>query len=183
MILDSRWSFRTRVERPTRPWPRDPRGPGILEWRPEPDERVPHAGGVLPRRLDPHVQVQGPFRQLAQDQQALDETHAAIEAAGFRRMVEFNRPTADASVEFIIGPHAVGDWGHGSGPSLAFFNPKQLTFDLKPTNFISIELFAYTPIPEWNGRKLRIPLEDDAVVTERGVEWLYPVADRIRVIR
>ncbi len=116
-------------------------------------------------------------------QQALDETHAAIEAAGFRRMVEFNRPTADASVEFIIGPHAVGDWGHGSGPSLAFFNPKQLTFDLQPTNFISIELFAYTPIPEWNGRKLRIPLEDDAVVTERGVEWLYPVADRIRVIR
>ncbi len=116
-------------------------------------------------------------------QQALDETHAAIEAAGFRRMVEFNRPTADASVEFIIGPHAVGDWGHGSGPSLAFFNPKQLTFDLKPTNFISIELFAYTPIPEWDGRKLRIPLEDDAVVTERGVEWLYPVADRIRVIR
>jgi len=116
-------------------------------------------------------------------QQALDETHAAIETAGFKRMVEFNRPSADASVEFIIGPHAVGDWGHGSGPSLAFFNPKQLTFELKPTNFISIELFAYTPIPEWNGRKLRIPLEDDAIVTERGVEWLYPVADRIRVIK
>ena len=116
-------------------------------------------------------------------QQALDETHAAIEAAGFRRMAEFNRPAADTTVEFIIGPHAVGDWGHGSGPSLAFFNPKQLKFELKPTNFISIELFAYTPIPEWNGRKLRIPLEDDAIVTERGVEWLYPVADRIRVIR
>ncbi|MCI0432979.1 MAG: M24 family metallopeptidase [Gemmatimonadetes bacterium] len=116
-------------------------------------------------------------------QQALDETHAAIEAAGFSRMAEFNRPSADASVEFIIGPHAVGDWGHGSGPSLAFFNPKQLTFELKPTNFISIELFAYTPIPEWNGRKLRIPLEDDAVVTVRGVEWLYPVADRIRIVK
>jgi Xaa-Pro aminopeptidase len=116
-------------------------------------------------------------------QQALDETHAAIEAAGFSRMMEFNRPSADTSVEFIIGPHAVGDWGHGSGPSLAFFNPKQLTFELRPTNFISIELFAYTPIPEWNGRKLRIPLEDDAVVTERGVEWLYPVADRIRLVK
>jgi Xaa-Pro aminopeptidase len=116
-------------------------------------------------------------------QRALDETHAAIEAGGFKRMVEFNRPSADGSVEFIIGPHAVGDWGHGSGPSLAFFNSKQLTFELKPTNFISIELFAYTPIPEWNGRKLRIPLEDDAIVTERGVEWLYPVADRIRVVK
>lgn len=116
-------------------------------------------------------------------QQALDETQSAIDAAGFTRMVEFNRPTADTTVEYIIGPHAVGDWGHGSGPSLAFFNPEQLTFELKPTNFISIELFAYTPIPEWNGRKLRIPLEDDAMITERGVEWLYPVAERILLIR
>ena len=116
-------------------------------------------------------------------QQALNETHAAIDAAGFRRMLEFNRPSADTAVEYIIGPHSVGDWGHGSGPSLAFFNPKQLTFELKPTNFISIELFAYTPIPEWNGQKLRIPLEDDAIITERGVEWLYPVADRILVIK
>lgn len=116
-------------------------------------------------------------------QQALDETHAAIEAGGFTLMAEFNRPSADASTEVIIGPHSVGDWGHGSGPSLAFFNPKQLTFELRPTNFISIELFAYTPIPEWGGRKLRIPLEDDAVITERGVEWLYPVVDRILLIR
>jgi len=116
-------------------------------------------------------------------QQALDETHAAIASGGFKLMREFNRPTADASTEVIIGPHSVGDWGHGSGPSLAFFNPKQLTFELKPTNFISVELFVYTPIPEWSGRKLRIPLEDDAVVTERGVEWLYPVADRIRVVK
>jgi Xaa-Pro aminopeptidase len=116
-------------------------------------------------------------------QQALDETHAAIEAGGFKRMTEFNRPSADTTVEFIIGPHAVGDWGHGSGPSLAFFNPRQLTFQLKPTNFLSIELFAYTPIAEWGGKKLRIPLEDDAVVTDRGVEWLYPVADRIRVVK
>ena len=116
-------------------------------------------------------------------QQALDETHAAIEAGSFHLMEEFNRPSMDNSVEVIIGPHAVGDWGHGSGPSLAFFNPKQLTFELLPTNFISIELFAYTPIPEWGGRKLRIPLEDDAVVTERGVEWLYPVNERVLLIR
>jgi hypothetical protein len=30
---------------------------------------------------------------------------------------------------------------------------------------------------------VRIPLEDDAVVTERGVEWLYPPADRILLVR
>jgi len=48
---------------------------------------------------------------------------------------------------------------------------------------ISVELFAYTSNPEWDGAKVRIPLEDDAVVTERGIEWLYPVNNRILLIK
>jgi hypothetical protein len=48
---------------------------------------------------------------------------------------------------------------------------------------LSIELFAYTAIPEWGGKKLRIPLEDDAVLTERGIEWLYPVNQKVLLIR
>ncbi len=47
----------------------------------------------------------------------------------------------------------------------------------------SIELFAYTANPDWGGAKVRIPLEDDAIVTERGVEWLYPINERILRIR
>ena len=27
------------------------------------------------------------------------------------------------------------------------------------------------------------PLEDDAIVTHRGVEWLYPVNDRVLLIK
>ena len=50
-------------------------------------------------------------------------------------------------------------------------------------NLFAIELFAYTALPSWNGAKLRIPLEDDAIVTERGVEWLYPINTGIRLIR
>ena len=47
----------------------------------------------------------------------------------------------------------------------------------------SVELFAYTKAEEFGGRKVRIPLEDDAIVTERGVEWLYPVNQRILLIK
>ena len=57
-----------------------------------------------------------------------------------------------------------------------------LGFEIRPSNLFSIELFAYTPVPEWGGAKLRIPLEDDAIVTERGVEWLYPINRRILLI-
>jgi len=98
-------------------------------------------------------------------------------------MVNFNQTRDDDSTEVIIGCHSVGNTGHGSGPSIAFFNPKRLEFEIRPTNIFSIELFAYTPAPEWGGKKVRIPLEDDAIVTERGIEWLYPVNQRILLIK
>lgn len=108
--------------------------------------------------------------------------YKALEEAGFAP-IEFNKPGANDKTDVVIGCHSVGDWGHGTGPSIAFFNPVQLTYTVKPTNLLSIELFAYTPMPEWGGKKLRIPLEDDAVVTERGVEWVYPANGRVQVIR
>jgi len=115
--------------------------------------------------------------------QAVEETWDAIEAAGFRR-VPFNEPTDDpATTDVNLGPHSVGNWGHGVGPSLAWFNPTRQGYELRPGTLFSMELFAYTSAPEWDGAKVRIPLEDDAVVTERGVEWLVPPADRIRLIR
>ena len=115
--------------------------------------------------------------------QALDATWAALEAAGFNR-IAFNQPSDDRDVtDVVLGPHSVGNWGHGVGPSLAFFNPTRMTYELRPGTLISVELFAYTANPEWGGAKVRIPLEDDAVVTERGVEWLYPVTRRVLLIR
>lgn len=107
-----------------------------------------------------------------------------IDAAGFKIMATFNSPTDDPDVvDVIIGCHSVGNLGHGTGPSIAWFNPERMTYMIQPTNLFSIELFAYTAIPEWGGKKLRIPLEDDAIVTERGVEWLYPVNQRVLLIR
>jgi Xaa-Pro aminopeptidase len=107
-----------------------------------------------------------------------------INQAGFTYMEAFNQPTDDPGlVDVIIGSHSVGNLGHGIGPSIAWFNPERMTYMIRPTNLFSIELFAYTAIPEWGGRKLRIPLEDDAIVTERGVEWLYPVNQKVLLIR
>lgn len=114
----------------------------------------------------------------------LELLNRKIAEAGFGVMAEFNKPSGEPDVvDVIVACHSVGNLGHGVGPSIAFFNPERLTYELKPTNLLSIELFAYTAMPEWGGRKLRIPLEDDAVLTERGIEWLYPVAEKILLIR
>jgi Xaa-Pro aminopeptidase len=103
--------------------------------------------------------------------------------AGFHVMEEFNVTSDTDKTEVMIGCHSVGNTGHGIGPSIAWFNPLRLTFEIKPTNMFVIELFAYTAAPEFGGAKVRIPLEDDAIVTERGVEWLYPINERILLIR
>jgi Xaa-Pro aminopeptidase len=115
--------------------------------------------------------------------ETVDILNRRIEEGGFAIMKTFNQPADNDLTEVIFGHHSVGNLGHGIGPSIAFFNPLRLQFEIKPTNLFSIELFAYTPAPEWGGKKVRIPLEDDAIVTERGVEWLYPINRRILLIK
>ena len=107
----------------------------------------------------------------------------SLEEAGFSVMKEFNKTSDTQKTQVFTCSHSVGDWGHGIGPSTAFFQVWQQDFKILPTTFLSIELFAYTPASEWGGKNVRIPLEDDAVVTERGVEWLYPLNNEILVIR
>lgn len=115
--------------------------------------------------------------------QAEEAVYKALTKAGFNKMKGFNKYTDMDKTDVIIGCHSVGNWGHGVGPSIAFFNPKRLEYEIKPSNLLSIELFAYTKIPEWGGNKLRVALEDDAIVTERGVEWIYPINPKVLLIK
>ncbi|MGE0589064.1 MAG: M24 family metallopeptidase [Cyclobacteriaceae bacterium] len=115
-------------------------------------------------------------------EQNMDNIYNALQAAGFSK-IAFNKPNSDSKTDVVIGCHSVGNWGHGIGPSIAEWNPVRFKYIVKPSNLLSIELFAYTPLPEWGGKKLRIPLEDDALVTELGVEWLYPINKRIQLIK
>ena len=113
----------------------------------------------------------------------LKAVEKALSAEGFAVMTTFNQPYGGETTDVMVGMHSVGNTGHGAGPSMAFFNPRRLTYELKPTNMISVEFFAYTPIPEWGGAKLRVPIEDDAILTPRGVEFLHPHATRLLVIK
>lgn len=139
------------------------------------------------KAFDQAVRVRDVIRATIKPGRRADETLAVLKEEvgnlpGFAIMKEFNKPMAGATTDVIIGCHSVGNLGHGDGPSIAFFNPLRLTFTIEPTNLFSIEFFAYTAVPEWGGQKLRIPLEDDAIATERGIEWLYPINERILLI-
>jgi hypothetical protein len=112
----------------------------------------------------------------------LNEKAAAM--PGYHDDEQWDHPIADPNVvDVYIGSHSTGDVGHGSGPSIASFNPLQMTFMIRPTNFFSIEFVTYQTIPEWGSRKFEVPLEDDAVITPHGVEWVYPPNDHLLLIK
>jgi Xaa-Pro aminopeptidase len=98
---------------------------------------------------------------------------AALRAAGYG-VIEFNKPNADDKTDVVYGFHPVGNTGHDIGPSLTTWQPLQATFELHRQHMFSFEYFAYTPIAEWGGRKLRIPIEDDAILMENGIQFLHP---------
>jgi Xaa-Pro aminopeptidase len=106
----------------------------------------------------------------------------ALRAAGYG-VIEFNRPNSDDRTDVAYGFHPVGNTGHGIGPSLTTWQPLQSTFELHRQHLFSFEYFAYTPLPEWGGKKLRIPIEDDAILMEEGIQFVHPANYRLLVIR
>lgn len=106
----------------------------------------------------------------------------ALRAAGFG-VIEFNRPNKDDETDVVYGFHPVGNTGHDIGPSLTTWQPLQTTFTMHTEHMFAFEFFAYTPIPEWGGAKLRIPIEDDAILMNDGIQFLHPANYRLLVIR
>ena len=114
--------------------------------------------------------------------QTMKAMDAALRAAGYG-VIEFNKPNADGKTDVVYGFHPVGNTGHDIGPSLTTWQPLQTTYTLHPQHLFSFEYFAYTPIAEWGGKKLRIPIEDDAILMENGIQFVHPANYRLLVIK
>ncbi|WP_066796688.1 M24 family metallopeptidase [Sphingomonas soli] len=152
----------------------------------KPGENAPPLG--LQRAYDKAREIRQMILDVIRPGITAGEALAAVnkrvaETPGFV-LGRYDDPSKDLKVsDVVIGSHSVGDLGHGSGPSMADFNPLRMTYTLRAGNFLSIESFLYTPVPEWGGRKIKIPLEDNGVVTERGFEWAYPPGNRILLVK
>jgi Xaa-Pro aminopeptidase len=127
---------------------------------------------VLKKAIKPGVRADATMK-------AMD---AALRAAGYG-VIEFNKPNSDDKTDVVYGFHPVGNTGHDIGPSLTTWQPLQATFELHRQHMFSFEYFAYTPVPEWGGKKLRIPIEDDAILMEHGIQFLHPANYRLLVVK
>lgn len=98
-----------------------------------------------------------------------DQTMAAIRRQG---------------IEAMIYSHPLGAHGHGLGPSIDFRgNIGGGANKILPGSYMSIELNTSTTIPEWDGQKVTIMAEDDAVMTEKGYKFIRPRQTEFYLIR
>jgi Xaa-Pro aminopeptidase len=65
-----------------------------------------------------------------------------------------------------IGARIAVDWPHAYGD--------RVRYPLGLNQWYSIELHVTTPIPEWDNKGLCVRIEDTAVLTEDGVEYVVP---------
>jgi len=119
---------------------------------------------------------------------------AALEKAGFVYTPFVDTPQDKEIIQamkdadpsgFSIDCHCMGNTGNSEvaeGPSMAPFRPHRAHLVIQPNNLISFEFIVHTWIPEWKTR-LAINFEDNAVVTARGVEALYPRNDKVILVR
>ncbi|MDM7920992.1 MAG: M24 family metallopeptidase, partial [Pyrinomonadaceae bacterium] len=87
-------------------------------------------------------------------------------------------------IEAMIYSHPIGTHGHGLGPSIDFRgNIGGGGNKIIPGSYMSIELNTSTTVPEWGNQKVTIMAEDDAVMTEKGYEFIRPRQTGLYLIR
>ena len=70
-------------------------------------------------------------------------------------------------IEATIYTHPIGFHGHAAGPTIGLWDqqggvPGKGDYPLYPKTAYSIELNAAVPVAEWDGKKIRVMLEEDA---------------------
>jgi Xaa-Pro aminopeptidase len=150
----------------------------------KPGETAPPAS--IQAAFDKALAVRDVLKKVIKPGVRADDTmkrmDAALAAAGYG-VIEFNRPNRDDKTDVVYGFHPVGNTGHDIGASLTTWQPIQRTWLMHTQHMFSFEYFAYTPIAEWGGAKLRIPIEDDAILMEYGIQFLHPANYRLLVIK
>ncbi len=112
----------------------------------------------------------------------LDNLKRLVTEAGFV-YTEEEHPSDAKGVEVNIGMHAVGNLGHDVGGSLFEIFPLRTTYEIRPNSLIAFEFIVFTPAEEWGGNKVPVCVEENALITERGIEWVHPPQERVLVIR
>lgn len=85
---------------------------------------------------------------------------------------------AAAGIKGTIYSHPIGDHGHAAGPLIGLWDmqdgvPGRGDAKVIPMSWFSIELSAWTQVPEWKNQEVQMGLEEDAAVDAQGqIHWV-----------
>jgi len=94
-----------------------------------------------------------------------------------------------AGIDGSVYSHPVGDHGHASGAIIGLWDrqdgvPGRGDVPLRTNVYWSIELQATTPVPEWDGQRVRMALEEDAEQTAEGpMRWILNRQTELHLVR
>jgi len=92
-------------------------------------------------------------------------------------------------IDGTVYSHPIGEYGHGAGPLIGLWDrqdgvPGRGDVRLRPSTWYSIELQATTPVPEWDGQRVSMALEEDAALTPEGrMQWILRRQERLHLVR
>jgi Xaa-Pro dipeptidase len=92
-------------------------------------------------------------------------------------------------IEAQIYSHPIGNQGHGLGPSIDFRSAKRddvadtQAKPLRKGSYLSVELNTQTAVPEWEGQKVYIMMEDDAHLTDDGYKFFIPRQEAFYLVK
>ncbi len=92
-------------------------------------------------------------------------------------------------IDGTIYTHPIGDHGHGAGPLIGLWDrqdgvPGRGDVPIRAGTWHSIELQATTPVPEWDGQRVRMALEEEAELTPAGtMRWVHRRQSEFHLVR
>ncbi len=85
--------------------------------------------------------------------------------------------------------HPIGDHGHGAGPLIGLWDyqegvPGRGDVPVLANMWFSTELQVTTPVPEWDGQRVRMAVEEEAEVTASGeMRWMLRRQSELHLVR
>jgi Xaa-Pro dipeptidase len=92
-------------------------------------------------------------------------------------------------IEAKIYSHPIGNQGHGLGPGIDYRSAKREDIGVSQAQpfrkgcYTSIELNTVTTVPEWDGQKLFVMMEDDAYLTDDGYKFFVPRQEAFYLVK
>ncbi len=94
-----------------------------------------------------------------------------------------------AGIDGTVYTHPIGFHGHGAGPLIGLWDrqdgvPGRGDVPIRTGTWHSIELQATTAVPEWDGQRVRMALEEEAELDHDGrMRWVLQRQDRFHLVR